>query len=222
MNMDEVGKLLDRPKQYYNIDGLGELGCGILSLGYGLFMWLEMHSPATAIWHKISIFILLGLVMVIHYGTKALKTLVTYPRTGFVEYRKDARLRNLIIGGALGGLTSLTLALSVSHHWDISTLLLLFGPVFAIGYGYAIARAVRWKWVIAAAFALTSVVIAFLPTDFLAILANDSPAAHPVRARIGGTMLISLLTYGALFIVSGGISFWHYLRHTEPAALENL
>jgi hypothetical protein len=220
--MDEVGKLLDRPKQYYNIDGLGELGFSVYCLGYGLLEWLLMHSPEKSILHRISLFIFIGLVLVIHFGTKAIKTHITYPRTGFVEYRKDVRWRTFIIAAALGALTPAGLLIGVRHHWDISTLASLFGPAFAIAYAYGIAKVVRWKWIVASAIALASVVIVFLPTNFLGMLADESPVAHPVRARVGGTLLISLFTYGAILLISGGISFWHYLRHTEPAALENL
>jgi antibiotic biosynthesis monooxygenase (ABM) superfamily enzyme len=46
-------------------------------------------------------------------------------------------------------------------------------------------------------------------------MANDSLEAHPVLAKLGGTMVVSFMTYGAILLVSGGISFWLYLRHTQ-------
>ena len=47
MNMDQVGNLLARPRLYYNIDGLGELGGSILCLGDALLLWLLMRRPQT-------------------------------------------------------------------------------------------------------------------------------------------------------------------------------
>jgi hypothetical protein len=38
--MDQLGNLLDRPRLYYNIDGLGELGVGVMFLGTALLLSL--------------------------------------------------------------------------------------------------------------------------------------------------------------------------------------
>lgn len=217
--MDQVGNLLDRPRLYSNIDGLVELGGGVLCLGYALLLWLLAHSSANSVWHQISLFAFVGLMLVIHYGTKAIKTHITYPRTGFVEYRK--RRRTAIIAAALGALVSGGLAVAFRRHWDITTPAPLIGLVFAASYAYNIARAVRWKWAVVWAMALGSLVIAFLPADVLVALANDSSAAHADRAKLTGTILLSLMVYGTMLLISGGISFWLYLRHTQAPAQED-
>src|ERR1022692_2144358 len=101
--MDQVGSILDRPKLYYNIDGVGELGGGFTMLGFALLMWLQAHSPSGAIWHQMYAFVVYMAVMfsIIHYGTKAIKNHITYPRTGFVEYRKRDRVRPGIMAALL-------------------------------------------------------------------------------------------------------------------------
>jgi len=146
MNMDQLENLLDRPRPYYNIDGLVELGGSVMCLGL------------------------------------------------FVAARR---------------------------HWDITTPASLIGIVFAAAYAYGIARAVRWKWVVVCAMTLGSLVIAFLPAETLGTLANDSLTTHPVRAKLVGTILLSLMIYGAMLLISGGISFWLYLRHTQAPAQES-
>jgi hypothetical protein len=218
--MDPVASLLDRPKFYRNIDGVTELGGGVLCLGCALFLWLQIHSPANSVWHRTSIFAFVGLMLVIHYGTKAIKTHITYPRTGFVEYRKRHRRLTGIIAGALGALVPVGLIIVSRRHWDITTPAALIGLVFAAAYAYQIARPVRWKWVVVWAMTLGSLMIAFLPVDVLGALANDSSAAHPVRAKLAGTTLLSLIVYGTMLLISGGISFWLYLRHTQAPAQE--
>ncbi|HEY1495110.1 MAG TPA: hypothetical protein VGF49_11235, partial [Candidatus Solibacter sp.] len=95
----------------------------------------------------------------------------------------------------------------------------LAGLVFAAAYGYHFAGAVRWKWVIAGAMAVASFAIGFLPADILGALGSESPA-HPDRATLLGTILLSLMVYGTLLLISGGISLWLYLRHTQPPAQE--
>jgi hypothetical protein len=210
MNMDQVGNLLDRPRLYYNIDGLGELGGGVMCLGYALLLWLLIHSPANSVLHQISIFAFIGLMLVVHYGTKAIKTHITYPRTGFIEYRK--LWRTTIIAMAIGALVPVGLKLAYGRQWDIATPASLMGLVFAPAYAWHFARAVRWKWLVVWAIVLGSLVIAFLPADVPGVLADDSAAA--------GTILLSLMVYGTLLLISGGISFWLYLRHTEAPAPE--
>ena len=216
--MDQVGKLLDRPRLYFNIDGLGELGGGVTCLGFALLLWLMMRWPADSIWHQASFLAFVGLALLIRYSTKAVKTRITYPRTGFVEYRRQ--WHTSAIAAALGGLATADLAVVFRRRWDMPMLAYLTGLVFAASYGYHFARAVRWKWVIVGAIAVASLVIAFLPADVLRALGSESPVAHPDRAKLLGTILLSLIAYGTILLISGGISFWLYLRHTQAPAQE--
>ena len=215
--MDQVGNLLDRPRLYYNIDGLGELSGSVMCLGCTLLWWPLMRSPADSVWHRISFFAFVGLMLLIHYGTKAVKTRITYPRTGFVEYRR--RRHTSAIAAAVGALATAGLAVAFRRHWDISTLVSLVGLVFAAAYGYNFAKSVRWKLVFVGAMAVASLVIAFLPADVLGALGSELPA-HPDRAKLLGTILLSLMVYGTMLLISGGISLWLYLRHTQAPAQE--
>jgi multisubunit Na+/H+ antiporter MnhB subunit len=214
--MDQVGNILNRPKFYHNIDGLVELEGSVMCLGFALLLWLRMLSPADSVWHQISWFAFVGLVLLIHYGTKAVKTRITYPRTGFVEYRRPWHTQ--AIAAALGALVTASLYIVFRRHWDISMLASLTGLVFAAAYGYGIARAVRWKWVIVGTMAVASFVIAFLPADILGALASDSSVGHPGGAKLDESILLSLMAYGTMLLISGGISFWLYLRHTQAPA----
>lgn len=114
--MNQVRNLLDRPRLYYNIDGLGEVNIGVMFLVFALVLWLDAHSPASSFWHKSSWFVFLALALVMHYGTKALKTHITYPRTGFIEYRRSCRWRTLIIAALLAPLVPLGLVAADRRH----------------------------------------------------------------------------------------------------------
>jgi hypothetical protein len=209
--MDQIGSLLNRPKAYYNIDGVGELGCGFMSLSYALFHWLQVRTPEHSVWHQTWVFCLyLGLmVSIIHYGSKAVKQRITYPRTGFVEYRKRDTFWRMFIAMGVSALISVGLALALRSRWDVTAPASLFGPVLAAAYGYGIARTVPWKWAVFAAMAFGSLAIAILPEDLIGPLADHSWA---------GTFMLSMMLYGTLLMLSGGISFWLYLRHTQAPA----
>jgi len=215
--MDQIRTLLDRPKLYNNIDGVGELGASILCLGYSLILLLIMRSPAESVWHRSSFLFFVGMLLLIHYGTKAVKTRITYPRTGFVEHRKQ--WRTAAIGAGVGALATFALTVVFRRRWDNSMLASLGWVVLATGYGYNAAKALRWKWFIAGAMAVASLVITFLPVNFVRAVGREFPA-RPDQAKFLGTILLSAMVYGALLMISGGISFWLYLRHTRPPAQE--
>ena len=180
---------MDRPKFYYNIDGVAELGGSVMCVGYALLLWIQIHSSANFVWHRTLFLGFAGLTLVIHYGSEAIKTHITYPRTGFVEYRRRCRGRTATIAGALGALVPVGPIIALRRHRDITTAASLAGLVFAAAYGYQIARPVRWKWAVVWAMTLGS-------------LANDSSA------------------YGTMLLVSGGISFWLYVRQTQAPGRE--
>jgi hypothetical protein len=221
--MDQIASLLDRPKAYYNIDGVGELGTGFMCLGYALLQWMQVHSPAGSAWHSMYVlFIYVGVMCsIIHYGSKAIKKHITYPRTGFVEYRmRDTIWRPLIIGMVVSALASIALIVGIRSHWDITTPASLIGLLFAASYAHGIARTVRWKWVVAGAMALGSIAIAVLPADLVGTVANHSGIAKQFPPQVVGAFLLSFSLYGAMLLISGGISFWLYLRHTQAPARE--
>ena len=224
--MGQIESLLQRPKAYYNIDGVGELGAGFMLLGYALLLWLQTNSPATAIWHRLDVFyVWVGLMLlVLHYGTKAIREQVTYRRTGFVELKKRKSLWPVAF--ALGSVIALAgwgVAMAARSPWEtgrprwgVTTAAALAGVLFAVVYAYGIARYVRWKWAVAATIAISSIVIAMLPAEIPEAVGGGVHGGTIFPARIVGTCLLFLLVVGALLMLSGAGSFVLYLRHTQP------
>lgn len=219
--MDQVANLVHRPRLYYNVDGLGELGIGVMCLGCALLWWLLANTAADTVWHKGAIFFFFALIAVIHFGTKAIKERITYPRTGFVAYRKRDRRITAMIAAPVGALVVFGLAMVVRGHWDVTGVALLFGPALAASYAYGFARASGWKWIVVVVMLLASVAIALLPPSTLAALASDSGSGRPILTRAFGTLLVTLIVYGAVLMISGAVSFWLYLRHTQAPAQES-
>lgn len=221
--MHQFASYSKQPVLYDNIDGVGELAMGVMSLGWALLLWLHAHTPPQAIWNQMYFFyVYVGIMFaVIHYGAKRIKTRITYPRTGFVEYRKSNRWRVAAIAALFSMLAVLGATVAARHHWDVTALGPLFGLVFAASYAYSLGRTARWKWIVGVAMALASLVMAFLPPSFFGALAADSWVTHPVRTKLVGILLLTLMSYGAMLLVSGGISLRYYLRHTPAPTREN-
>jgi hypothetical protein len=220
--MDQIESLLNRPKAYYNIDGLGELVMGFMMFGFALLTWLQAHSPGGSLWHNVYVVLPLILLMVsiIDYGSKVVKRHITYPRTGFVEYKKRETVWPAAIAFVTLALVAAGLAFAARSHWGIDSHFgltvpaALVGLVFAAAYAYGVARAVRWKWAVVSAIAICSVAIAMLPADLVGKLADSGQTG--LSAATVGAWLLSVLVYGVILLISGAISFVLYLRHTQP------
>jgi hypothetical protein len=227
MKVDQIEKLVRRPVLYNNVDGVGELGLGLFGLGCGLLDWLQIRNPANYIWHRWWGMLWFWLIIaVIYYGTKAIKTHITYPRTGFVEYRKrkSAWLSALVLGCATALLAAWCATFAARSHWNIggpywgmTTPAALLGLLYAGAYAYKIAGEIRWKWAVAAAMAICSVVIAMLPTGVIGVVAGSTSDFTTLPANYRAWIL-TITVYGAIMLISGGISFVLYMRHTQPAA----
>ena len=221
--MNQARSLLDRPKAYYNIDGVGELGIGFMCLGYALIGWVQVHAAQNSVWNQMYMLLvyLVAVMGPIHYGSKAIKERITYRRTGFVAYRKsDTLWRPLILGLGFSTLASAGVIVAARLHWDMSTPASLIGIVFAASYAYGVARAVRWKWVVVWVMMLGSLVIAFLPANLVGALANGSWVTNQFPAKLVGAFLLTVMLYGVTLLISGGVSFWLYLRHTQAPTQE--
>jgi len=224
--MDQVERMMERPKLYYNIDGVGELGMGFMLLCFALLEWLQINSPAGAIWHRVYVlFLWIGLMgAVIHYGSEAIKRHITYPRTGFVEYKKRNSIWPAAIAFVTSALVAVGLAFAVRSHWGIgshmglTTPAALIGLVFAAAYAYGVARSVRWKWAVAGTIAICSVAIAMLPADLVGSMTGSTSAFGAISSASAGAWLLIITLYGVILLISGVISFVLYLRHTQPAA----
>jgi hypothetical protein len=224
--MDQIESILQRPKLYNNIDGVGELGMGFMMLGFALLTWLQAHSPGGSVWHRVYIVLPFILLMgtIIDRGSKAIKKRVTYPRTGFVEYKKRDNVWPAAIAFVTSAVVAAGLAFAARSHWGIgshwvlTTPAALIGLIFAAAYAYGIARVDRWKWIVAGVIAISSLVIAMLPADWAGGIVGSPSNAGPFSPGNVGAWLLSILTYSAILLISGAISFVLYLRHTRPPA----
>ena len=87
---DSFLEVEQRVKRYWFKDGIGELAGGGLFVVIGLYFaghdWLPPNSGIRAIWDSSLILLLIAGMFVTRRLINALKTRLTYPRTGYVEY----------------------------------------------------------------------------------------------------------------------------------------
>ncbi len=216
--MDQIESLLKRPRAYYNVDGMGELGGGVMLLAYGLIQWVIVQAPRDSVWHKSVWLIFIVAMAAIHYGTKAIKERITYPRTGYVEYSETARRLSSVIAAVIAAIFALGLFVVVRSHRDMSLPCSFIGLPIAAAYARGFARTATWKWAVFAVLAIGSVTIGILPADLMGALARNSGAPGFVSAKATGACMLTFLLFGAVFLISGGISLRLYLRRTQSLA----
>src|ERR1035438_3436349 len=119
--MDQVQNLLGRPKEYYNVDGVGELSIGFMCIGFAVLGWLQLHATRESAWHQMHAFVIyMGVMLaILHYGPKPIKTRIPYPRTGFVDYRpRDKYWIPMALGFVFSGLFSAAMYVAVRRHFE--------------------------------------------------------------------------------------------------------
>ena len=107
MNNHEVKDVEQRVKRYWYSDGIAELASGGMFVLLGLYFWIQVIFGEGSL---ISVFlqVILALVMIagfigVSWLVNTLKARLTYPRTGYVEYRvndREVRQRRWIIVAA--------------------------------------------------------------------------------------------------------------------------
>ncbi len=107
MMANDIDKIVRQTQRYFYEDGLVEMAVGLLfvAVGFLLLIWRSITSPTPA-----SMVLAIGLPALIIGGSflikraiREIKERVTYPRTGYVAYRRGepARGRWLVIGLSL-------------------------------------------------------------------------------------------------------------------------
>lgn len=216
--------LSSRPQAYFNVDGLGEIGIAAMHCFFCLTFWLQLSSPRDSMWNRNLVFLAIttAFAAVMHFGIRALKSKLTYPRTGYVEYRKaDTIVRPALCGFCGAFAVACALVFARRQAWDLTMAPVLLGLFLSAGYAWGFARAVAWKSLTALLLLGTSIAIAQLPDRFLATLIAGDLSREPFPpAAIGGFFLL-LLGFGIVTLASGLITLIGYLRthrvaHGEP------
>jgi hypothetical protein len=216
--MNQIESFLERPKLYYNIDGVGELGIGFMCLGWSLLGWLQLqYAQYVRMASDVHVCDLRRGDDLRHslrqQGDKEPHHLsedrVCRLRASLQGLGPDGDVRGSQCP-AHGGV------IVAGRHWDDST---PSSPGSGVRRNLCpIARTVRWKWAIFAAIVAATLVIA-APGGCAG--GFGEPYRFGVRTgQCGGSVLLTVAVYGALLILSGGISFWLYLRHTQAPAQE--
>ncbi len=200
-----------RALQYFYVDGAFEFGFGLLCLILALYFCLEQRFANTGIISAILdaslILVLLAGDAIANHVLRWWKERFTYPRTGYLAYRrpqsKSYRFWRVLLGALTGGLVGAVSAILLRRPFggmDVMPALsgILLGLVFMF---------LAWR-------------VSLLRLYLLAILSILSGGGLAF-ARLGNFLGLSAfyLVFGGILLLSGLVTLIRYLRQ-NPSPIE--
>ncbi len=136
---DNVSDVEQRVKRYWYVDGFGELVggggmCLILALYFSAQQYLGDDSLISGLLQASLVLVLLGGMFLVRRLISAAKLRVTYPRTGYVEYRTSEKNRLVtgILSGVVGMIMAMTFIFIVRQFNQIDAMVAVSGVVMGI------------------------------------------------------------------------------------------
>ena len=204
-NLSDVEQRVNR---YWYTDGLGELIGGSMFLLLGLYFaiqdFLGPESPLSAMLQASLALLLIGGAFASRRLINALKTRITYPRTGYVEYRvnqKEAGSKRVLAFILAFTVAALAVAF-VGIFKSFNSMVAVTG--FIVGMILVLLRA------------KSSGLMRFY---FLGALSAVLGLAISTRGFSEGYALgLYYALMGVCFLISGGLTLAHYLRENPLPA----
>lgn len=205
----KIENIIRNTRKYWYVDGLSEIAGGLIIFITGLTYWLVSTLESTnlkAILLMIAqpAVIVIGSLIVQKY-LPIIKEKVTYPRTGYLTFRRPPRSRRvkraLIVGlvaGLVGALVTMVSSKLPDNYLPLLSSVFLFIFSIYIAYQTAVSR----FYVIGILMVLLGAAISFLPFE------NVLPY----------TLFFSGI--GIIWIISGVITLIGYLKKTSPQTEE--
>jgi len=139
---NNLSQVEQRVKQYWFKDGLGELAGGGMILLVGLYFagqeWLTEGSIGRTLLQSSLALLLVGGAVATRWLVNVMKTRLTYPRTGYVEYQpgvKNTPSRRIFTAGIAISVSALMVffgRFSGSFNWLPGFTGLVFGAAFIL------------------------------------------------------------------------------------------
>lgn len=202
---DNLQDWAHRPQRYWYVDGLAEIGGGVVILSLGILFGIsgmladeKLKGLLTGIGQPV---LIIGLSLLVRWIVARLKERITYPRTGYVAYRRPEPRRR--ISGILLAIlfaAGIGLLVYISRNWlDLQWLPAITG-VFAGLLILIIAMRIR--------------LLRFYLLALFTLAVGIATAWLKLTEPYDSTLFFCGLGLGWIF--SGAVTLIRYLRSTTP------
>lgn len=208
VDRERMDETIKRVKRYWYDDGVTEFGAGVIFLAIGLLFAFEARQPEGTALAAVSAFglpiLVIGGGLLVGRGVKAVKERLTYPRTGYVAYRKQgARRRGLAMGLAVGIAVGVVVGLAYAHD-SLGGSSYRWIPVFD---GIVIGAFLLYM---AHSFEISR----FYVLTALSFAVGGWAGWYSADETVGSSLYFGLM--GVALVLSGAWALRRYLVHTEP------
>jgi len=202
-------KMLDveqRVKRYWYSDGIAELSSGgmfiLLGLYFGIQGYFGENSLVSVILQVSLVFLMMGGIFGVRWLVNTLKTRLTYPRTGYVEYRtnkKDVTQRRYVVA-AVAMIIAVASMVLVKYIRILDSMVLITGILVSVVF-----VALRGK---------SSGVTRFYVLGGFSLLLGIGLSLDNLPDEYNLALFYGLL--GIAILISGGLVLYRYLKE-NPA-----
>jgi hypothetical protein len=201
---DPIDQAARRARRYWYVDGLNEIAfgglCALLGIYFQIQGALQIPSLLRQMLEAGFVLLIIAGVLMLNKLVNLLKERITYPRSGYVSYRRPNTIRRIATGLLAAAIASVLSALLMLAPVGLDWMAGLTGLALA-----AVWLFIAWRLQLSRFLVLSLVSLG--GGIFLAVTELDG---------IAGIAAIYILD-GAALLASGGLTFWAYLRATQPA-----
>lgn len=207
---DQIDVIIKKTQRYWYVDGLSEIGAGVVIFLSGLFYLLVWRLPLQ---EAKALLLGLGMPLLIIAGCVGVRWLVgqakeriTYPRTGYIEYRRPKSGRRWVVGLVAGVISAGTTAILINFMPAVLErfIIAFTGVLVFFSLSLLSLRVGVWRLMGAGAAALAG-----------GLAASWLDLPYPLN------IALFLCAFGSAFLVSGGLTLRNYLARTRLPAQEN-
>jgi hypothetical protein len=199
---DPINQAANRARRYWYVDGLNEAAFGGLCLLLGIYFQIQDSLQISSLPRQLLeaglVLFIVAIVLLLSKLVTFLKERITYPRSGYVSYRRPSTIRRFAIGLLAAVIASVLSAVLMIAPPGLDWMAGLTGLALA-----AVWLFLAWHFQLSRFLALSLVSLG--GGIFLAPMQPDGVAGIAAMYFLEGTALL----------VSGGITFWAYLRRTQ-------
>ncbi len=200
---DEIERAKQKVYRYWYVDGLTEIGFGLICLLLGIYFYVQATYPKESALYQIFdlglVFIIFGAGFAGSRFVSFFKNRLTHPRTGYVHYRRQSGKHRWLTGLLAMGIGSLTAALVINAPGSFAWMPAASGLILSMVLLFIAARAGLLRFYLLAVFSAA----AGLGLSYAGI------------GDILGLAYYYFLICLGLFL-SGGLTLLIYLKTTQP------
>ncbi|MEE9188973.1 MAG: hypothetical protein V3U36_06360 [Anaerolineales bacterium] len=196
---DDLNQVAQRTHQYWFIDGLAELSVGGTLIILGLYFYLQSILPSGSLillTLQVGFVVLLfGVIFLSRYLVNKFKSGLTFPRTGYVSYKRASKKQRIISVSIAIIIASLIIALFLSTPLSLNWIPAITGLIVGI------------VWLISA---VRVGLVRFYLQSILSLLLGVGLSLARLETYQG--LAIYFAAMGIVLLISGGVTLAKYLR----------